>query len=242
MASPHVAGVVANMLGNSPSMTPAQVAAQLIATATTSATLTGLPAGTTNALLYQQPASANSFSLSAEVEGAAVVADITADDSSIVEYEEDPGIPQQPTVTLAPKAKDDVASRPVDATVTPVTPSRSEAPSEAVVTPPTSSQGMSVASAPQATTPRISASAMTNVSIGKITRVGKQLRVSVNAPKGSKVSLYRNGKLVGKGVKSIFLVPVSAVKKQSFTAVISIAGAFVSSASVSLSVRTASKR
>ncbi|MEY4147284.1 MAG: hypothetical protein RL278_840 [Actinomycetota bacterium] len=247
MASPHVAGVVANMLGNSPSMTPAQVAAQLIATATTSATLTGLPAGTTNALLYQQPASANSFSLSAEVEGAAVVADITADDSSIVEYEEDPGIPQQPTVTLAPKAKDDVASRPVDATVTPVTPSRSEAPIEAVVTPPTSSQGMSVASAPQAsapqaTTPRISASAMTNVSIGKITRVGEQLRVSVNVPKGSKVSLYRNGKLVGKGVKSVFLVPVSAVKKQSFTAVISIAGAFVSSASVSLSVRTASKR
>ena len=77
-------------------------------------------------------------------------------------------------------------------------------------------------------------SAMTKVSIGKITKVGKQLRVTVNAPKGSKISLYRNGKLVGKGVKKFFMVPVSKVKKQSFTAVISVAGAFVSSTSVSL--------
>jgi len=83
---------------------------------------------------------------------------------------------------------------------------------------------------------------MTNVSIGKITKVGKQLRVTVHAPKGSNVSLYRNGKLVGKGVKKVFMVPVSKVKKQSFTAVISIAGAFVSSASVSLPLRSASLR
>jgi len=242
MASPHVAGVVANMLGNAPSMTPAQVAAQLITTAT-KASVTGLPAGTTNALLYQQPASANSFSLSAEVEGAAVVADTTADDSSVVDYEEDPGLPQAPTVSVPPKPKSDAPSGPVDAPTKPVTPpvatpTRGEDPVD--LTSPNSSQRIGVASAPQ--TVAAPTSAMTNVSIGKITRVGKQLRVSVNAPKGSKVSLYRNGKLVGKGVKSVFLVPVSAVKKQSFTAVISIAGAFVSSSSVSLSVRTASKR
>ena len=85
-------------------------------------------------------------------------------------------------------------------------------------------------------------SAMTKISIGKITKVGKQLRVTVNAPKGSKVSLYRNGKLVGKGAKKFFMVPVSKVKKQNFTAVISVAGAFVSSASVSLPVRSASLR
>jgi hypothetical protein len=85
-------------------------------------------------------------------------------------------------------------------------------------------------------------SAITNVSIGKITKVGKQLRVTVIAPKGSKVSLYRNGKLVGKGVKKFFMVPVSKVKKQNFTAVISVSGAFVSSTSVSLPVRTASTR
>jgi subtilisin family serine protease len=83
MAAPHVAGVVANMLGNAPTLTPAQVATQLVATATKS-TLTGLPTGTTNTLLYQQPASANSFSLSVDVDSSSMVADITADASSIV--------------------------------------------------------------------------------------------------------------------------------------------------------------
>jgi subtilisin family serine protease len=219
MASPHVAGVVANMLGNAPTMTPAQVATQLIANAT-DATLTNLPVGTTNDLLYQQPASANSFSLSAEVDISAVVSDSTADDSSVVVYEEDPGIPQQTAVSVPPKA------------IGPVTPSPAvTAPVEVVATPPSisiSSQMSSVASAPQPT------SAMTKISIGKITKVGKLLRVAVNAPKGSKISLYRNGKLVGKGVKKFFMVPISKIKKQSFTAVISVAGAFVSSASVSL--------
>jgi subtilisin family serine protease len=214
MAAPHVAGVVANMLGNAPTLTPAQVATQLVATATKT-TLTGLPVGTTNALLYQQPASANSFSLSAEVDSSETVTDITADDSSIVDYEVDPGVPVPPTTTLPPKAIDVVTPNPVSTPVKSVTPTVPD-------------QGVPVVSTPQRT------SSMTNVSIGKITKVGKQLRVIVNAPKGSKVSLYRNGKLVGKGVKKFFMVPISKVKKQSFTAVVSIAGAFVSSASVSL--------
>ena len=222
MAAPHVAGVVANMLGNAPTLTPAQVATQLVATAT-KATLTGLPAGTTNALLYQQPASANSFSLSAEVDSSETITDDTEDDSSIVEYEIDPGVPLPPTTTLPPKAIDVVTPSPVN------TPVRS-------VIPTVPDQGVPVVSTPQPT------SAMTTVSIGKITKVGKQLRVVVNAPKGSSVSLYRNGKLVGKGVKKFFMVPISKVQKQSFTAVISVAGAFVSSASVSLPVRSASTR
>ena len=218
MAAPHVAGVVANMLGNAPTLTPAQVATQLIANATR-ATLTNLPSGTTNALLYQQPASSNSFSLSAELDSTAVVSDITADDSSIVDYEEDPGIPQQPTVPVPVKSNDPIAPSPV-----------AQAPAPPAVTALLTSEtpAEAVASAPMRT------SAMTKVSIGKITKVGKQLRVTVNAPKGSKISLYRNGKLVGKGVKKFFMVPVSKVKKQSFTAVISVAGAFVSSTSVSL--------
>ncbi len=226
MASPHVAGVVANMLGNAPTMTPAQVATQLLANAT-DATLTNLPSNTTNALLYQQPASANSFSLSAEVDSSALVTDITADDSSVVAYDEDPGLPEAPAQPLPPKVNDPVTPSPV--VTAPVE-------TEATSAPTTSSQVSSVASAPLRT------SAMTNISIGKITKVGKQLRVTVNAPKGSKVSLYRNGKLVGKGVKKFFMVPVSKVKKQNFTAVISVAGAFVSSASVSLPARTASLR
>ena len=245
MAAPHVAGVVANILGNAPTMTPAQVATQLVATATRT-TLTGLPAGTTNALLYQQPASANSFSLSAEVDSSATVTDITADDSSIVDYEEDPGVPQQPAVTVPPKANDPVTPSPVvEAPATPAKPAAPATPATPtrdtpIVVPPVSSQMSSISSAPVAAP--LQTSAMTNVSIGKITKVGKQLRVTVNAPKGSNVSLYRNGKLVGKGVKKVFMVPVSKVKKQSFTAVISIAGAFVSSASVSLPLRSASLR
>ena len=234
MAAPHVAGVVANMLGHAPTLTPAQVASQLVTTAT-KATLGNLPARTTNALLYQQPASSNSFSLAAEVENTETVADITADDSSIVVYEEDPGVPQTPTTTLAPK--NNVVVAPTPAIETPITRPTSDTP---VPAPPVPSQVSSAPSAPIASPLRTSA--MTNISIGKITKVGKQLRVTVNAPKGSKISLYRNGKLVGKGVKKFFMVPVSKVKKQNFTAVISVAGAFVSSASVSLPVRSASLR
>jgi subtilisin family serine protease len=234
MAAPHVAGVVANMLGNAPTMTPTQVATQLLANAT-DATLTNLPSNTTNALLYQQPASANSFSLSAEVDSSALVSDITADDSSVVAYDEDPGLPEAPAQPLPPKANDPVTpnpvvTAPVETVATPTAP----APTPTAQSP--SSQVSSVASAPPRT------SAMTNISIGKITKVGKQLRVTVNAPKGSKVSLYRNGKLVGKGAKKVFMVPASKVKKQNFIAVISVAGAFVSSASVSLPVRSASLR
>jgi subtilisin family serine protease len=264
MAAPHVAGVVANMLGNAPTMTPTQVATQLVATATKT-TIAALPTGTTNALLYQQPASSNSFSLATEVDSSAVASDITANDSSVVTYEEDPGVPEPPTTTvpsttlppatlpptvdatptpspvepIAP-AKPTPAPTPAVPTASPAQPTR-EVPVEAVAAteppaPTTSSPVTSVLSAPLFT------SAMTKISIGKITKVGKQLRVTVNAPKGSKVSLYRNGKLVGKGVKKVFMVPVSKVKKQNFTAVISIAGAFVSSASVSLPVRSASVR
>jgi hypothetical protein len=234
MAAPHVAGVVANMLGNAPTMTPTQVATQLLANAT-DATLTNLPSNTTNALLYQQPASANSFSLSAEVDSSALVSDITADDSSVVAYDEDPGLPEAPAQPVPPKANDPVTPSPV-VTAPVETVATAPAPNPTAPAPTTSSQVSSVASAPLRT------SAMTNISIGKITKVGKQLRVTVNAPKGSKVSLYRNGKLVGKGAKKFFMVPVSKVKKQNFTAVISVAGAFVSSASVSLPVRSASLR
>jgi hypothetical protein len=262
MAAPHVAGVVANMLGNAPTMTPTQVATQLVATATKT-TIAALPTGTTNALLYQQPASSNSFSLAAEVDSSAVDSDITTNDSSVVDYEEDPGVPEPPSTTVPSTTVPptvDATPAPAPSPIEPIAPAKptptpaptpavpavspaqptSEVPVEAVAiptpTPTTSSPVTSVSSAPQFT------SAMTKISIGKITKVGKHLRVTVKAPKGSKVSLYRNGKLVGKGAKKVFLVPVSKVKKQNFTAVISVAGAFVSSASVALPVRSTSVR
>ena len=262
MAAPHVAGVVANMLGNAPTMTPTQVATQLVATATKT-TIAALPTGTTNALLYQQPASSSSFSLATEVDSSAVDSDITANDSSVVTYEEDPGVPEPPSITVpsttvpptvdatpTPSPVDPIvptkpapapAPAPAVPTASPAQPTR-EVPVEAVAAPtPTAPSPTPSAPAPTTSSPVTSVlsaplftSAMTKISIGKITKVGKQLRVTVNAPKGSKVSLYRNGKLVGKGVKKFFMVPASKVKKQSFTAVISVAGAFVSSASVSL--------
>ncbi|MBE0646079.1 MAG: S8 family serine peptidase [Bacteroidetes bacterium] len=52
MATPHVAGVAALYLGVNTSANPAQVASALIGGATTTATISGLPAGTTNKLLY----------------------------------------------------------------------------------------------------------------------------------------------------------------------------------------------
>lgn len=51
MASPHVAGAAALVLGANPSATPAQVTQALVANATTG-TLTGLPTGSPNRLLY----------------------------------------------------------------------------------------------------------------------------------------------------------------------------------------------
>ena len=55
MASPHVAGVAAEILSNARSFTPAQVAAQLIADSTIGA-VSGLNSSTVNTLLFQRPA------------------------------------------------------------------------------------------------------------------------------------------------------------------------------------------
>ena len=230
-------------------MTPTQVATQLVATATKT-TIAALPTGTTNALLYQQPASSSSFSLATEVDSSAVDSDITANDSSVVTYEEDPGVPEPPTTTVpSTTVPPTVDATPTPSPVDPIAPAK-PTPAVPATSPaqPTSEVSVEAVAAPTPTAPSPAASspvtsvssaplftsAMTKISIGKITKVGKQLRVTVNAPKGSKVSLYSNGKLVGKGVKKFFMVPASKVKKQSFTAVISVAGAFVSSASVSL--------
>jgi len=55
MAAPHVAGVVARIVGRSPTMTPAQVATELIQTATANV-ITNPGAGTPNLLLWAPPA------------------------------------------------------------------------------------------------------------------------------------------------------------------------------------------
>ncbi len=225
MASPHVAGVTAVMLGNSPSLTPAQVVSQLSSSAT-QRVITGVDTSTVNALLYQQPASANSFSFDTEMGKISDGTDVNASDTSTVEYEQDPGIASgSDTVPSPTDSRDSLVTAPE-------TPANPEA---ARTNPTTGLSGHSVLSAAPAS---VRSRAVPAVVVKKITRVGTQLRVVVFAPKGAQVRLYRNGKLVGKGVKSVFVVPVSVVKKQRFTAVVSLAGALVSSTPVSLPIHS----
>jgi subtilisin family serine protease len=57
------------------------------------------------------------------------------------------------------------------------------------------------------------------VRVTRVTRAGKNFRVSVAVPRGVTVSLYRNGRLVAKGSKRLFVVPTGGLKKARFTVV-----------------------
>ena len=57
------------------------------------------------------------------------------------------------------------------------------------------------------------------VRVTKVVRAGKNFRVSVAVPRGVSVSLYRNGKLVAKGSKKLFVVPTGGLKKARFTVI-----------------------
>ena len=177
MASPHVAGVAAEILSNARSFTPAQVAAQLIADSTLS-TVTGLNSSTVNALLYQRPATG--------------AASLTWDGS-------DPSI-----VNTDPEGTGDSVSVDYGADV-----------------------------------PLIrTAKGVVAFRIVSVTRVGGKARVLVSAPKGYVVTLYRNGKQVGRGVKSVFSVTVAKGKVLGkFRAVISVRGSLVVTKSFNVGVR-----
>ena len=77
---------------------------------------------------------------------------------------------------------------------------------------------------------------------GVVTKVGKKYRVVVTAPKKSVVKIFRNGKLVAQGAKTIFLVSGATTKATSFHAVTTIGGAQVVSNSVVFTLRTSSRR
>ena len=86
MASPHVAGVAALILGNARSLTPADVASRLSSDATSGA-ITGLNSSTVNSLLYQRQtsnASSASFEGDDEVDNSQEVGN--GSDSSSVDY------------------------------------------------------------------------------------------------------------------------------------------------------------
>ena len=57
------------------------------------------------------------------------------------------------------------------------------------------------------------------VRVTKVVRSGKNFRVSVAVPRGVTVSLYRNGTLVAKGSKRLFVVPTGGLKRARFTVV-----------------------
>ena len=173
MASPHVAGVAAILLGNAQSLTPAQVGARLASEASLGI-VSGLTSATANAFLYQSPtALAGSMAWESDADTAGGSGDATDGSTANFDFIDAP---------------------------------------------------------------------LAGISLKSVTKVGKKLRVVVDAPKKSVVKIFRNGKLVAKGTKSIFLVSGSTAKPVKFHAVTTLNGAQVVSNSVVYLHRSSSRR
>ena len=173
MASPHVAGVAAILLGNARALTPAQVGSRLAADASIGI-VSGLTSATANTFLYQSPtALAGSMAWESDAEADAADGDTADNSTANFEFLDEP----LPGITLK-----------------------------------------------------------------SVTKVGKKFRVVVEAPKKSVVKIFRNGKLVAKGSKTVFLVTGSTAKSLRFHAVTSLNGAQVVSNSVVFVLRSSSRR
>jgi hypothetical protein len=102
-----------------------------------------------------------------------------------------------------------------------------------------------VVGTPPSAAPRVPVAApvvsRATVAITKVKRIGKKFQVTVSAPRGAVVALYRNGKLVSKAAKSKFVVNSAKGKINKLHAVVVIDGTIVSSQSVTFSVRAASR-
>ena len=202
MASPHVAGVAALILGNARSLTPAQVGAQLNTDATVGV-VTGVDSSTVNALLYQRITSAST--------GAAIEV-------------QDPGIGRSTDTDEEASSTIDYGNEPDSAAPA------IGAPSAPAVGTPARATPVAAPLASRAT-----------VAITKVKRIGKKFQVTVSAPRGAVVALYRNGKLVSKAAKSKFVISSAKGKINKLHAVVVIDGTIVSSQSVTFSVRAASR-
>jgi subtilisin family serine protease len=173
MASPHVAGVAALVLGNSQSLTPAQVASVLSADATPGI-ITGLTSSTANTFLFQRVSSAAT--------------------SNFADFADAELAQQNDVVDESSAQFDNVAEPEIEVPVVkPVAPS---------------------------------------VVVKGAVRVGNKIRVTVTAPNGAVVKLYRNGKLAAFGKKTSFLVPKGKALKSKFHAVTNFGGALMVSNSV----------
>jgi subtilisin family serine protease len=206
MASPHVAGVAAVILGNNRSFTPAQVAGALGSDATRGA-ITGVGTATVNALLYEAPATTSSFNFfdDSNVDNGSYD---NGSDYSEIDYGNDPGVLPDPSRPRIVTPKDDGSSN------------------------------GSVSATPISHSPNKKAS----VAVKSVARVGKNYRVTVAAPTGALITLYRNGKKVAMSKNSRFLIPVGKISGSRFHAVITVSGARVVSNTVSYVVHAASRR
>ena len=72
--------------------------------------------------------------------------------------------------------------------------------------------------------------------------VGKKYRISVAAPAGSRVVLYRNGRIVASGKKSTFAVAVGRSRSATFHAVAMSGSSFLVTQKVTLAVRSSAAR
>ena len=208
MASPHVAGVAAVILGNNRSLTPSQVAGVLGGDATRGA-IAGVGTSTVNALLYETPATTTSFNFFDDADTDNSSYD-NGSDSSVIDYGNDPGVLPDPENSMPTTPKID-------------NPSKSDG---------------TVSIAPIAHKPVQKA----GVTVKSVARVGKNYRVTVAAPTGALITLYRNGKKVAMSKNTRFLVPVGKISGSRFHAMITVSGARVMSASVSYAVHSASRK
>ncbi|MSZ55329.1 MAG: S8 family serine peptidase, partial [Actinobacteria bacterium] len=208
MASPHVAGVAAVILGNNRSLTPSQVAGVLGGDATRGA-IAGVGTSTVNALLYETPATTTSFNFFDDADTDNSSYD-NGSDSSVIDYGNDPGVLPDPENSMPTTPKID-------------NPSKSDG---------------TVSIAPIAHMPVKKA----GVTVKSVARVGKNYRVTVAAPTGALITLYRNGKKVAMSKNTRFLVPVGKISGSRFHAMITVSGARVMSASVSYAVHSASRK
>ena len=235
MAAPHVAGVAALIVGNLPSLTPSQVAGQLLSDAT-KGVVSGVPSSTVNALLYQV--------VSSSVANGDIVEDEPAPEGQMPsdnidvaesEYSEELPPPSQEELPPPPDAEPVVSPVVPPALVEPPTEDPIVVPVAPIDTPATAPLPPVevLVEAPVGQ----NSSRPADVAVMSAKRVGKFYRVHVSMPKGSKVTLFQNGRRVASGSTSVFRVRATSAKSVRFHAVAVVKGKAVTSKARTFSVR-----
>jgi len=189
MASPHVAGAAAVVLGSSRSLTPAQVSDRLRADATPSK-LTGVDPTTANLLLYLAGTASSPLTVfdgGGERLRAARTQAVDELTSAVPAPADEPAV--------SPPA----SGTPSGTAPTTGTPAAAPAP---VASPAPPQVGASTASGPRIT---------------KVVRRGGTWRVTVAAPAGRPVVLRMNGRVVATGRKTVFVVPAGRTRSARFS-------------------------